>query len=157
MKSWILGIVGLSCILGSLSLSAIGQQATKPDQEKSVTKRSFKELKFKIEWTGGYKGKEATSSESAILCAAAGETSMTNNPVNNGETYRKAIIHPELQPDGSYIVDLLVSESSRVQDYQRMSTPVKLKWGQTKVVQTRYMKDASRDYEYQTKLSLGLD
>jgi hypothetical protein len=152
MKTWMMGFLCFTCIFGSLS--AIGQQTVKPDLNKSPAQRSYHEVKLKIEWTGGSKGKAVSASESVTLCVPLGETSMSNNPVNNGDTYRRAIIRPELQADGRYLVDLTVSETSKDQDYPRMSSTVMLKPGETQLVQTRTSKDGTGDYEFLTRLTL---
>ena len=141
-------------LLVSITGSAHAQQGNKTEP---VAQPSFKEVRLKIEWTGGYKGKEVSASSSATLAMPVGQTSMTNNPLNEANTDRKAIFHPELRPDGSYSVDVTVSESNKEQEYPRMSTTVVLKPGETKVVQFRTAKEQSGDYEYFTYLTVVKD
>jgi hypothetical protein len=76
MKTWMMGFLCFTCIFGSLSLSAIGQQTVKPDLNKSPAQRSYHEVKLKIEWTGGSKGKAVSASESVTLCVPLGTWSI---------------------------------------------------------------------------------
>ena len=151
MKSWIFAFVGLTGLIASVTVPAIAQQsggksesarAAAPDQ------RPIKEVKFKIEWTGATKNQAAVASESITIVGAEGETMMSNNPLPSSEFYRRVTLRAESQPDGSYAVDVTVTESSKEQDIPRVSTVVKVRKGDTKVIQARVSKSAGGEVEY---------
>ena len=151
MKSWIFAFVGFSCFVGSLTVTAhgqLGQGTPKTDPPKlAVEQKPLKEVKFRIEWTGASKGVASTAMESVTITGAEGEMSMSNNPLPDG-SYRKVVLRPEGQHDGSYLVDISVSESTRDQDIPRMSTVVKIRKGETKIVQSRLSKNSNGESEY---------
>jgi hypothetical protein len=88
------------------------------------------------------------TSETVLFSAAEGLTTMTNNPVQSSDFYRKVTLHPDLQTDGSYIVDVVVSEANKEQDLPRISTVVKVRPNETKIIQTRTSKGANYEFEY---------
>jgi hypothetical protein len=149
MKSWIFALVGLSCLIGSLTVPAFAKQGGKAEPQKATDQKPFKEVKFKLEWSGqGAKGTPAAIETITLVCAD-GQTSMSNNAlIVGGDTYRRITIHPESQPDGSYIVDIVVSETNKEQDIPRISTVAKVRKGETKIVQTRISKSSSGEVEY---------
>ena len=148
MKSWIFAFVGLSCLFASITGTALAKQGgQKTEAVKATDQKPIKEVKFKLEWITSTKSQPPTS-ESVVFSAAEGLTTMTNNPVQSSEFYRKVTLHPDLQPDGSYIVDVVVSEANKEQDIQRMSTVAKLKPNETKIIQDRVSKGSNYEFEY---------
>lgn len=148
MKSWIFALVGLSCLIGSLTVPAIAQQGTK-EPAKATDQKPFKPIKFKLEWVTTLKTQATTvTTETVIVRAADGQTIMTNNPVGTGDMYRRVTIHPEIQTDGSYLVDITVNESNKEQDNPRISTILKMRPNETELVQSRISKGTGYEYEY---------
>lgn len=158
MKSWIFAFVGLSCLVTSFAAPAFARQGAKPDPVKPpVEQKPLKEVKFKVEWTGTSKGQPTSASESVMIVGAEGEMSMSNNQLAGSDVYRKVTLRAESAPDGSYIVDISVSESTREQDIPRMSTVVKVKKGETKIVQTRSSKNSNGETEYVCSITPVVD
>lgn len=157
MRSSLLAFIGISCLMATLTLPSIAQQA-KPAEAQPATKsqdqKPFKEVKFRLEWTtnsGSTSQAKATPSyESVVVSAVLGQSTMTTNPVQSADIYRRVIIQPEIQADGSYIVGLSVSEFGKDQDREtpRIETSVKVRAGDTKVVQDRVSKGTNYEFQY---------
>jgi hypothetical protein len=162
MRSSILSFVGLTCLFGSLSLSAVGQQQVPPPAGQQA---SLKEIKFKLEWittSGRVPGSSPNATpaspdtETISLITMDGDTAMTANKVVGTDTYRRITLHPESQKDGSTIVDVSVSEFSKdsERDTPRLSTRIRLKGADVRVIQARTAKGTNFDYEYLLNISM---
>ena len=161
MKSWIFAFVGLSCLIGSFSLSAHGQQqAVPPIADKQA---SLKEIKFKLEWiTTTVKPANSQSpapipeTETISLVTMEGETAMTSNRTPGTETYRRVTLHPESQKDGSTVVDVSVSEFTKdsERDTPRLTTRIRLKGTDTRILQARTSKGPNYEFEYVLVISM---
>lgn len=163
MKSWIFAFVGLTCLVSSLSLTAIGQTA--PPQgsasQGATTQASLKEIKFKLEWIQTTTRTPAVpnsvpETETISLATMDGETAMTANKLVSTELYRRVTIHPETQKDGSVLVDVSVTEFSKdsERDTPRISTRVRLKGSDTRVIQSRVSKGLGYEFEYVLSISM---
>ena len=163
MKSWIFTFVGLSCLVGSLTMTAHGQQGTVPPPVVAGQQSSGKEIKFKLEWiTTTVKPVNAAGAaappeiETVSLVTMDGETAMTANKATGTNTYRRVTLHPESQKDGSVVVDVSVSEftNESERDTPRLSTRIRLKGADTKVLQARTSKGQGYEYEYLINISM---
>jgi hypothetical protein len=142
--------------MATLSLPSFAQQTKPADTAPARTQeqKPFKEVKFKLEWTtisgATPQAKTNSSYESVVVSAVLGQSTMTTNPVQSADIYRRVIIQPEIQADGSYIVGLSVSEFGKDQDRDipRVETSVKVRTGDTKVVQDRVSKGTNYEFEY---------
>jgi hypothetical protein len=155
MKSWIFAFVGLTSLLASFTVPALAQQGTKADPPKAE-QRSSKEVKFKLEWITSVKSKTSPFEEKYSLSVVGvdGETTMTNNSDGTSSSYRRVTLHPESQKDGSYLVDLTISDSSQDRDIPRIATTVKIFPGINKLVQARLMNGKDTDADYQLFLTV---
>jgi hypothetical protein len=155
MRSSILSFVGLTCLLGSLSLSAIGQQQVPPPASQQA---SLKEIKFKLEWmTTSVRNPPAKPEvETISLIAMDGDTAMTANKVVNTESFRKITLRPEVQKDGSTLVDITVSEYTKEseREFPRLSTRIRLRGNEVKAIQTRTSKGENYQFEYLLMISV---
>ena len=159
MKSWIFAFVGLTSLLASFTVPALAQQGTKTEIPKGSTveqPRSMKEVKFKLEWITSVKSKTSPFEEKYALSIVGvdGETSMTNNSDGTSASYRRVTLHPESQKDGSYLVDVTVSDSTQDRDIPRISTTVRIFPGINKLVQDRLMNGKDTDADYQLFLTV---
>lgn len=166
MRSWVLSIASFICIVGSLTGVASGQgdasQNANPKpvaQPTSADQRAFKEVKFKVEWTvrslgtGSNAPSANPDSEAITITSAEGQTTMTTNPVPGEDKFRRITLHSELQPDGSYLVNLNVIDLTKDQDIPRLDTVVKVRTSETKVVQDRISKGSNYNYQYQVTIT----
>lgn len=159
MKSWIFAFVGLSCLVGSLSFSARGQQQVPAPAV--VQQASLKEFKFKLEWiTTTVKNANTPASipetETISLVAMDGDNAMTSNRTPGSETYRRVTLHPESQKDGSTVVDVSVSEFTKdsERDTPRLTTRIRLKGTDTRILQGRTSKGPNYEFEYVLAISM---
>jgi hypothetical protein len=166
MKSWIFAFVGLSCLLGSLTLKANGQGQTQQQVQPPIAAQqgSVRENKFKLEWiTTSIKPANSPAAqappetEAITLVTMDGDTAMTANKVVSTDTYRRVTLRPESQKDGTTLVDVSVSEFSKDsdRDVPRLSTRLRLKAGDTRMIQTRNSK--GQGYEFEYLLSITMD
>lgn len=153
MKSAIYSILCLSCLVASFTLPAIGQGTAGSTPQKPVTPNIGKELKFKLEWTtvsDPANPTKSTTSESIVLCTIDGQTSLSTNLATGTEIYRRVTLHPDIQVDGTYLLDVQVAELLKDQDRDitRVATAVRLRANETKVVQSRTAKGTNYAYDY---------
>ena len=159
MKSWIFAFVGLSCLIGSLSLSARGQQQVPAPA--AGQQASLKEIKFKLEWTtttvkNANTPASVPETETISLVTMDGDTAMTSNRTPGTETYRRVTLHPESQKDGSTVVDVSVSEFTKdsERDTPRLTTRIRLKGNDVRVLQARTSKGPRYEFEYLLAISM---
>lgn len=136
-------------MFAALTVPALAKQGQAGQATKAAEQKPFKEIKFKLEWiTTTVSQNPTTSTESVIFTTVDGQTCMTNNPMQSSDMYRRVTLHPDLQADGSYLVDVVVNEANKEVDNPRISTQVKVRMGDTKIVQTRTSKGNGYNYEY---------
>lgn len=161
MKSWIFAFIGLSCLFCSLTLPANGQGGVPPAAVPPQV--SLKEFKFKVEWmTTSIKPPTSTATqappetETISLVTMDGDTAMTANKVTSTDVYRRVTLHPESQKDGTTIVDVSISEFTKEseRDVPRLSTRIRLKAGDTRVIQARNSKGQGYEFEYLLNITM---
>ena len=165
MRSWVLSIIGIVGLVGALSVSATGQGgATTPTVRQGVItpapvdQKPFKEQRFRLEWTVKVLSGSASNSpesEAVTISSGDGQTAMTTNPVPAEDKFRRVTLHSEQQTDGSFLINVGVSEFTKDQDRDipRIDTIVKAKLGETKIVQDRITTGTNYKYQYQFKIT----
>ena len=159
MRSWVLSLLGIVCLLGTVSTSALGQDSAKAvgggQAAGAQAQKEAKEIKFKLEWISTTKSNDnkpdAVETESVTVCAVDGQATMSTNSLTNSNTYRRIVVRPESQPDGSYLVNLSVSDFTKDQDRDvpRIESTFRVKMNETKVYQARHVKGANYEYDFQ--------
>jgi hypothetical protein len=154
MRSSIIGFIGIFCLVGSSSLSAVGQQQPPP----ATAQSGPKEIKFKVEWitTGQRNPPLPAETDSISLVAMDGDNAMTANKIVSSDIYRKVTLHPEVQKDGSTLVDVSVSEFTKEseREWPRLTTRIRLKGNDVRTIQTRTSKGEGYQFDYQILISM---
>lgn len=159
MRSWVLSLLGIVCLLGTVSTAALGQDSAKvavAGQATTATQaqKPAKEVKFKLDWISTTKGgdnkPDTVETESVTVCAVDGQASMSTNALTGSNTYRRIVVRPESQPDGSYLVSLSVSDFTKDQDRDvpRVESNFRVKMNETKVYQARHVKGTNYEYDF---------
>lgn len=76
---------------------------------------------------------------------------MSTNPVvGDNSLYRRVVVRPESQKDGSYMLNMSISEFQKdaERELPRVETNVRVRTGDTKVIQTRAAKGSGYEYEF---------
>ena len=141
-------------LVGSVSGHAVGQGATTSTPPQS---KVGKEHRFKLEWIGksnlpvtGNNPAPTPRSETITMWAAENDSAVSTNPLPNSDFYRKVILQPRPQSDGTLMLDVTVSEFTKdmERDLPRTGSTIAPKLGEAVVVQTRNSKGSNYDDEY---------
>ncbi|MBI1332311.1 MAG: hypothetical protein GC165_05480 [Armatimonadetes bacterium] len=167
MRSWVYTFVGFVGLLGALHLPALGQDQGQANPGGLGGGGAFvqdlkglKEVKFRFDWSTDGISKTTqpspySSLESVTLSGFDGMTMMTTNPVSGENKYRRFTIHSGIQSDGSYVLNVSVSDVMNDSDREipRLDTMIRIKPGETKVLQDR-ISQASNQTGYDYKLTV---